>query len=223
MMRKYTLFFLVLFATLGLCGAHAASGMGSDAGKNTEADAAHRPEPLSGALPPDAAQSPVQPPDVQSQYNNSNVYNSTTVYNAAGGYNGFAGTWRDPESGDIITSVIAPRPPQQPDWDSPLIVAPQVYPGCNNQSNPPGPPPRPHPCPPGPPPRPYPGPGPGSVPPWQQPGWQNPRPPQGQMPPGWRPPANTQPWPHAPGWRPRPHNGIPPSGNVAPGMPGARR
>ncbi|WP_206214237.1 hypothetical protein [Desulfovibrio sp. ZJ369] len=222
MMRKYTLFFLVLLAALGLCGAHVASGMGSDAGKNTEAGAAHRPEPLSGALPPDAAQPPVQPPDVQSQYTNSNVYNSTTtVYTTAGGYSGFAGTWRDPESGDIITSVIAPRPPQQPDWDSPLIVAPQVYPGCNNQSNPPGPPPRPHPYPPGPPPRPYPGPG--SVPPWQQPGWQNPRPPQGQMPPGWRPPANTQPWPHAPGWRPRPHNGIPPSGNGAPGMPGARR
>lgn len=210
-MRKYTLFFLVL-AALGLCGAHAVSGMGSDAGKNTEAEAAHRPEPPSGALSPDAAQSPVQSPDVQSQYNNSTVYNSTTVYNTTEGYNGFAGTWRDPETGDIITSVIAPRPPQQPNWGAPLIVAPQVYPGYSNQPNPPGPPPRP-----------YPGHGSGSVPPWQQPGWQNPRPPQGQMPPGWRPPADTRPWPHAPGWLPGPRNSLSPSGKVGPSLPGARR
>lgn len=222
-MRKYTLFFLVLLAACGLYGTHPASGMGSDTGKNAEAGGADRSPRLSDASPPAAAPPSAQSPDVQSQYNNSNVYNSTTVYNPAEGYNGFAGTWRDPETGDIVTSVIAPRLPQQSAWDAPMIVAPQVYPGYNNQPNPPGPPPRPHPYPPGPGPRPYPGHGSGSVPPWQQPGWQNPRPPQGQMPPGWRPPANAQPWPHAPGWLPGPRNGVTLPGNAAPHMPGARR
>lgn len=231
-MRISTIFSLLLLAAFSLYGAHAALGMGSGSGTDSSAEAgdARRPDKPSGALPPDAAPPPVQSPDVQSQYNNSNVYNNTTVYNNADGYNGFAGTWRDPETGDIITSVIAPRPPQQPNWGAPMFVAPQIYPAY---TDPPGPlpqPPRPHPSPPGPnpyppgpPPRPYPGQGSGSVPPWQQPGWQNPRPPQGQRPPGWRPPANTQPWPHAPGWLPGPRNSVSPSGNVAPAMPGGRR
>lgn len=40
---------------------------------------------------------------------------------------GYAGTWTDPENGDIITSVIAPRPPAQTNGNSyPLYIAPSI-------------------------------------------------------------------------------------------------
>lgn len=51
-----------------------------------------------------------------------------TSGNYAPGYNGFAGTWRDPATGDIITSVIAPRNPGSQQYDAPIIIEPQVSP-----------------------------------------------------------------------------------------------
>lgn len=41
---------------------------------------------------------------------------------------GFAGTWEDPETGDIVNSVMAPRAPQQADQWPPIFVYPQVTP-----------------------------------------------------------------------------------------------
>lgn len=39
---------------------------------------------------------------------------------------GYAGTWTDPATGDVITSVIAPTPPQTRQPDYPIIVEPNV-------------------------------------------------------------------------------------------------
>lgn len=39
---------------------------------------------------------------------------------------GYAGTWTDPATGDIITSVIAPAPPQNQSQNYPIIIEPQV-------------------------------------------------------------------------------------------------
>lgn len=39
---------------------------------------------------------------------------------------GFAGTWTDPQTGDVITSVIAPKPPVQNNQNYPMIIEPQV-------------------------------------------------------------------------------------------------
>ena len=95
-------------------------------------------------------------PSLYNEYNNSTVYNGDVyVSDTAPGYNGFAGTWRDPETGDIITSVIAPRQPLPQEQNGPLIVAPQIYPGGGQSPFPPGGGVQP-PYPPGPPPRPYP-------------------------------------------------------------------
>ncbi|WP_297825700.1 hypothetical protein [uncultured Desulfovibrio sp.] len=148
-------------------------------------------------------------PSLYNEYNNSTVYNGDVyVSDTAPGYNGFAGTWRDPETGDIITSVIAPRQPLPQEQNGPLIVAPQIYPGGGQSPfppgggvqppYPPGPPPRPYP---GPPPRPYPGPPPGFRPDW----------------PGARPPI-----PSTPGWRPPQYPGSPPRPypGFQPGQPG---
>ena len=126
-------------------------------------------------------------PSLYNEYNNSTVYNGDVyVSDTAPGYNGFAGTWRDPETGDIITSVIAPRQPLPQEQNGPLIVAPQIYPGGGQSPFPPGGGVQP-PYPPGPPPRPYPGP-----PPRPYPGFQPGQPgvmPPGQSTPGWRPPV----------------------------------
>ncbi len=50
------------------------------------------------------------------------------ISNDAPGYNGYAGTWRDPETGDIVTSVIAPRRPREQAQQPPIYVAPQIDP-----------------------------------------------------------------------------------------------
>ncbi|MDE7370838.1 MAG: hypothetical protein K2N07_03675, partial [Desulfovibrio sp.] len=50
------------------------------------------------------------------------------ISNDAPGYNGYAGTWRDPETGDIVTSVIAPRRPQEQTQQPPIYIAPQIDP-----------------------------------------------------------------------------------------------
>ena len=130
---------IVLLLWLALClwpgvSVHA---MGSpDAGNAERTDSAPR-NAEAGATA--SAQTPApQNPSVHNEYNNSTVYNGD-VYNStndSAGYNGFAGTWRDPETGDIITSVIAPRQPQ-PEQNTPVIVAPQIYPG-ENRPYPPG-------------------------------------------------------------------------------------
>lgn len=148
------------------------------------------------------------PPSVHNEYNNSTVYNGDVhTSDTAPGSNGFAGTWRDPETGDIITSVIAPRQPQPREGNTPVIVAPRVYPG--------GCPPRPPGCgvrppyPPGPPPLPYPAPRPGF-----HPGWQGAGPPQGHLTPGGRPPSVLRPRPHAPGYPYAPRNSVAPSAGI---------
>lgn len=51
---------------------------------------------------------------------------------------GYAGTWTDPATGDIITSVIAPTPPQNQSQNYPIIIEPQVSGGdwgYNNGNN----------------------------------------------------------------------------------------
>ena len=164
------------------------------------------PGASAGAAEQEGASPP--PPSVHNEYNNSTVYNGD-VYtsNAAPGSNGFAGTWRDPETGDIITSVIAPRQPQPQEWNTPVIVAPQIYPG-GGRPYPPGSGLQP-PYTPGPPPRPYPKPHPGF-----QPGWQGARPPQGHLTPGVRPPSALRPRPHAPGSPYAPRNSVAPSTGI---------
>ncbi len=44
---------------------------------------------------------------------------------------GYSGTWTDPATGDIITSVIAPTPPQNQSQNYPMIIEPQVAPDWN--------------------------------------------------------------------------------------------
>lgn len=56
-------------------------------------------------------------------------YGDVIIDNRYSGSPGFAGTWNDPESGDIITSVIAPRQPVQPQGDGPVYAAPVISPG----------------------------------------------------------------------------------------------
>lgn len=189
-MRKHHIFLLLLFALRLWPDAAARAGEGE------------------GAPPP--------PPAMHHEYHNSTVYNGDVYTSStAPGSNGFAGTWRDPETGDIITSVIAPRQPLPQEQSAPIIVAPQLYPGGGQSPYPPGGGVRP-PYEPGPPPRPYPTPPPGF-----QPGRPGVTPP-GQSMPGWRPPHPPGPPPRPypvpppgfqPGWRPTvpPHPGVPPA------------
>lgn len=53
---------------------------------------------------------------------------------------GYAGTWTEP-NGDVVTSVIAPRPPQNQSQNYPMIIEPQVsggnyYPSYDNNGYP---------------------------------------------------------------------------------------
>lgn len=58
-------------------------------------------------------------------YQNSTIINGDVhIDNSGTGSPGFAGTWQDPESGDIMTSVIAPRQPATPYGHTHLYVAP---------------------------------------------------------------------------------------------------
>ena len=156
-----------------------------------------------GASPP--------PSSTHNEYHNSTIYNGDVhISNTAPGSDGFAGSWREPETGDIITSVIAPRRPSPQEQSAPLMVAPQLYPG-GGQS----------PCPP----RPHPGPRPGF-----QPGWPDVTPPGGSSP-GWRPPHPSGPPPRPypgpqpgflPGWQtPVPSTGTGSMGNAASAIRGA--
>lgn len=43
---------------------------------------------------------------------------------------GYAGTWTDPANGDVVTTVIAPKPPVQNGQNYPIIVEPQINPGA---------------------------------------------------------------------------------------------
>ena len=131
---------------------------------------------------------------------------------------GYAGTWTDPATGDVITSVISPTPPP-PTQNYPMVIEPQVsggnyYGGSSgvyerNWSQWPTSPDNPG----------YPSYG----------NQQNP--PQGQHYPGWMPPYPGQPYPgfnpypgmnYPPGWwqhqAPGPgyHGNFPPQGNFNP-------
>lgn len=46
---------------------------------------------------------------------------------------GYAGTWTDPANGDVVTTIIAPKPPVQNSQNYPIIVEPQVN-GYGGQS-----------------------------------------------------------------------------------------
>lgn len=48
---------------------------------------------------------------------------------------GYAGTWTDPATGDIITSVIAPTPRPDSYQSTPIIVEPQIAPSWGGYSN----------------------------------------------------------------------------------------
>ena len=99
-----------------ICAAPACAEPGEPAQKTAG------PAPSPGGLPipggPSDAQS-AAPPQPRAQ----------DSLNYAPGYNGFAGTWRDPENGDIVTSVIAPRPQPAPQDQTPMIIEPQISPG----------------------------------------------------------------------------------------------
>lgn len=126
------------------------------------------PQPAAPASPPpEPERAPRRLPDT--------AEDAITIRNNAPGDAGFAGTWRDPATGDIITSVIAPRRPQEQTQQPPLYIAPQIgpdWPGGSTGWTPGGNPGW------------NPGWTPGGNPGWN-PGW-NPGPP----PPGLMPPAN---------------------------------
>lgn len=148
---------------------------------------------------------------------------------------GYSGTWRDPATGDIITSVIAPRPPQGQNYQNyPIVVEPNVggdwgysgggydtgwnggYPQWPVGPENPGYGPFPGPVPPGPMPPP--------PPPMQMPNASNgfmPLPPPPDFNPGYRPlrpQPGGQPWqPGNPGVPKPPQWGQP---GFNPGMPG---
>lgn len=149
---------------------------------------------------------------------------------------GYAGTWTDPANGDIVTTVIAPRPQQNSYPSQPIIVQPDVD-GWNYAQNnggylPQWPVAPGNPGYPGTPPAQYPG---GSMPPQYypqpgpsyfphlpsgvQPGYRplrpTQRPPSASLP-GQNPAGNMPPTPeyNIPGWKP-----FPPSGNQAPMYP----
>lgn len=122
------------------------------------------------------------------------------IRNDAPGYNGYAGTWKDPETGDIITSVIAPRRPQEQTQQPPIYIAPQIdpqWPGGYATSGWPG----------------------GSNGGWQQggnSGWNNgwqPAPPPGAPYPGQNFPGQPYPGQPSPGYGP----GQNPPGQAMPG------
>lgn len=75
-----------------------------------------------GAMPLSEAQKGIQPPSSvntgPADPDNTNLHGSPST--------GYAGTWKDPATGDIITSVIAPQPAQAQSQDYPIIVSPQV-------------------------------------------------------------------------------------------------
>lgn len=54
---------------------------------------------------------------------------ATASRNYAPGYTGSADTWRDPATGDIITSVVAPRQAREQAQQPIIYVAPQIGPG----------------------------------------------------------------------------------------------
>lgn len=72
------------------------------------------------AAPPEPARAAPPRPDA--------TEDAVTIRNDAPGSGGFAGTWRDPATGDIITSVIAPRRPQEQTQQPPIYIAPQIEP-----------------------------------------------------------------------------------------------
>lgn len=106
--------------------------------------------------------------------------------NYAPGYDGFAGTWRDPATGDIITSVIAPRRPPAQEQQPPIYVAPQIDPGYGG-GYPPG----------------YGNGGGPAYGPWDRPGWRPDGRPDWQ--PGWQPGT-----PHGPSMPPAMRPDMPP-------------
>ncbi|MBQ3059022.1 MAG: hypothetical protein IJD16_01745 [Desulfovibrio sp.] len=78
------------------------------------------------------------------QHNQGSTVVNGDVYidNSNGMIPGFAGTWRDPESGDIITSVIAPRqqmvPPGQNNLYAPYMSGNGYYGSDSSDRHPQG-------------------------------------------------------------------------------------
>ncbi|MDE7241898.1 hypothetical protein [Desulfovibrio sp.] len=89
-------------------------------GATSEATAAESQRAATSEAPAARAQ---QAPQAQAATDDAIV-----IRNDAPGYNGYAGTWRDPETGDIVTSVIAPRRPQEQAQQQPIYIAPQIDP-----------------------------------------------------------------------------------------------
>lgn len=121
----------LVIAAPGAPGTGGALAMGDTPGAGASSEtrgatenAARQPElrPSAPASPlPEPARAPVQRlPDT--------AEDAITIRNNAPGYEGFAGTWRDPATGDIITSVIAPRRPQEQTQQPPIYIAPQIEP-----------------------------------------------------------------------------------------------
>lgn len=97
-------------------------------GATPEATAAQSPRQEAAAAPQAAPgqTAPTQPAPAQPTQNGQD--DAIVIRNDAPGYNGYAGTWRDPETGDIVTSVIAPRRPQEQTQQQPIYIAPQIDP-----------------------------------------------------------------------------------------------
>ena len=169
------------------------------------------PQPAAPAAAPEPARPAPPRPDA--------TEDALTIRNDAPGYEGFAGTWRDPATGDIITSVIAPRRPQEQAPQQPIYIAPQIepdWPGGNSGTRPGG----------------NSGWGPGWNPGWNpdgnpgwNPGWNPGPPPPGLMPPAVPPtmPPSVRP-PFQPPFRPpsRPPRPSLPSAPPSPGLPDFR-
>ena len=77
--------------------------------------------------PAAAAQGDVAQGTGGTQHNqHSTVINGDVYIDNRNAASGFAGTWRDPESGDIVTSVIAPRQPAVPQGQTQIYAVPSI-------------------------------------------------------------------------------------------------
>lgn len=108
---------------------HAAEKQFENGASDKEGNAAHNPAQKNGRMSWSEANNPQTgaqvPPQKQDDPRSQALQGSPET--------GYAGTWRDPATGDIITSVIAPRPPQGQNYQNyPIVVEPNVGGGWGN-------------------------------------------------------------------------------------------
>lgn len=99
-------------------------------GLPSSAGAAPSPAPAPGYAPGYAPYSTYSGAPANQQ-NNDVVYGTTEFENNSGEDRGSVSQYRDPQTGDIITSVVPPAPPQQQDYGT-FFISPQIYPDGKN-------------------------------------------------------------------------------------------